>query len=355
MLSLTMTRPAVVAAVAIGVLVGGLRAEAPASVLATELPPAAAATAAAGLRASQAARGATGPAGQLANALGTPTPSTRIRSEGRVPVGDVVAPVATPTPTPRRPILDNPGIILTAVIQPPQGGSGGSATASPTPTRTPTAMPTHTPTVQPSPTAMPTRTPTRVPHPPQPPSPIGGQCGGNGGNGGAGGAGGTGGNGGSGGAGGAGGDCTIIVNEVTQVVQPIVGAIPQPVVVERPVYVERVVEREVVVEQPVVIERTVVVEQAPAPPATASELPVVAEEPVAPSSDPSVAVRRSVPCASPHSVPVDPAVEPVIEEGAAADAVPLCDVYEVEPVAVCATAYYYHASEEVYYCFVPAV
>jgi hypothetical protein len=29
-------------------------------------------------------------------------------------------------------------------------------------------------------------------------------------------------------------------------------------------------------------------------------------------------------------------------------------VYEAEPVAVCATAYYYHASEAVYYCFVPA-
>jgi hypothetical protein len=141
--------------------------------------------------------------------------------------------------------------------------------------------------------------------------PGGRQCGGNGGNGGNGGAGGIGGNGGAGGNGGNGGDCTIIINNVTQVSGGF-GAYPVPVSYTTPVYIT-----------------------VPAPVAALPDL---------------------APCALPIGPVIgsigNPVLVPVVVDGVVVDYVPLCQVFTVEPVVACTTGYYFYETDRLFYCFV---
>jgi hypothetical protein len=109
------------------------------------------------------------------------------------------------------------------------------------------------------------------------------------------------------------------VNNTTQVnqVSNVSWSLPAPIVASAPVYVDR----------PVPTVQTVV-----APPI--------------------------VPCAMPagtlYGRPVDPKLQPVIVDGVTVDFVPLCQTYTYEPFADCATAYYYYADQNLFYCVVPA-
>ena len=124
-----------------------------------------------------------------------------------------------------------------------------------------------------------------------------------------------------------------------------------------------------VVQQPVVVERTVVVEQpAPTPEPAATEAPTPAPEPAAseePAPEPAASeepapapLSTAVHCALPMSLPVDvevqPQLAPVVVDGEVVGYQPVCDVYEVEPLAVCASVYYLYEEEGVYYCILPA-
>ncbi|HLH26697.1 MAG TPA: hypothetical protein VK066_29590, partial [Chloroflexota bacterium] len=139
----------------------------------------------------------------------------------------------------------------------------------------------------------------------------GGQCGGNGGNGGN--ATGTGARGGNGGNG---GDCTIVVNNTTQV-NNVSWTMPAPIYASAPVYSDVTV--------PVV--QTVV-----APPI----------------------VTCALPFGTLYGQPVDPKLQPVVVDGVTVDYLPLCQTYTYEPYFDCATAYYYYADQNLFYCVVPA-
>src|SRR4051795_4713947 len=143
--------------------------------------------------------------------------------------------------------------------------------------------------------------------------------GGAGGGGGAGGAATGTGNGGNGGAGGAGGDCTIIVNNVTQVNQtaPVSWTLPTPIFASVPVY---------------------------------RDIPLVSVQ--------VVEAPPIVTCAMPLGIlygrPVEPKLQPVIVDGFTVDFLPLCQTFGYEPFLDCGTAYYYYAEQNIFYCVVPA-
>ncbi|HEY7063091.1 MAG TPA: hypothetical protein VII06_16550 [Chloroflexota bacterium] len=122
--------------------------------------------------------------------------------------------------------------------------------------------------------------------------------------------------GGNGGSGGAGGDCTIIVNNTTQV-SNVSWTMPAPILASAPVYVD-------------------------APP------PVV-QTVVAPPI-----VTCALPFGTLYGHPADPKLQPVIVDGVTVDYLPLCQTYTYEPFVDCATAYYFYADQNLFYCVVPA-
>lgn len=362
-------RPAVVAVVALAALFGNL-IPAVGVVRAADEGPRQPLSAALGATVAGAHVAAAATPGTAQSAGAGPLNASTVHDRVIQGPGAVLALNPTSTPTPSRlsggarlPL--DPPILLTAVIQPGAPGQGPSPMATPTPS----------PTVQPTQTLTPTRQPSATPTPrPTPPAPTGSQCGGNGGAGGTGGAGAGTGNGGTGGAGGAGGDCTIIINEVTQVTQvsqPIVGG--PPVIVERPVYVDR----PVVVEQPAPVvsapvaatpqdTAAIVANDGPPaaslPPVATDALPadgaaVVAEPArvVAPSGVmDSVAAASSadavVRCPAPFGL-AEPVQFPAMIDGTLVLSAPLCQVFGTEPVDACATSYYFYEPDREYYCY----
>ncbi len=151
------------------------------------------------------------------------------------------------------------------------------------------------------------------PHPNGPnQTPGGGQCGGNGGNGGN-----ATGTGVQGGNGGNGGNCTIIENNTTQVTN-VSWSMPDPVSVSAPVYSDS---------------------------SSAPAVQTVQAPPI---------VTCAMPFGTLYGHPVDPKLQPVVVDGVTVDYLPLCQTYTYEPYFDCATAYYYYADQNLFYCVVPA-